>query len=667
MKLPFVSAPLDVAKALIAFAMVLAITLCGGRGELASSLIQLTVFASYFAWAINIFKDSFPLAHLYRPLGAVLIIFVLFLFYCLGQCLGGSGTLASLRLGSVYPFRSYEFVVHLTMCLLLFLVCMRLSVHRKIVDSAAMFVVGIVFFVSVSGMLQKLSGPQNPIFWQKYMEVGKGFGPFINGNDFGALLALSFPWMLALLHYRCVCVQRILTEQPQEKKQKSIWVKMISLGTEQGVTFILLLVFLSVGACLVATARSALVIILVSTLIYFIFQGRAFQKIRFFIGFVLVAGLIAAAFYYFTDAAIMDQYQILNLKKDFLTRFEIASQSLRLFEKFPWFGVGLGGYTFISNWVVHFTGSTYWFIHADNDYVELLTDTGLVGFALFMLSLGGLILRLIFKKNESRSLWKRLMHYQASIAVLSIALLEIHSFCLRTPAIAILFIFQLAILYATSLPSLEKETQGEAQNHFFGRRNVMASLCLIGVCIISIVPARALIAEGYRLHSNRLFGLEQAVQWQASNADYWFQLAVESEKMGRQLNQQSLKMKSVKAMDQAIALAPTHAHYWFVRGLFQMRAGMRDAGIESLKKAIFWAPNFYRYHFYLLSIYLNESARAWNASDRQKWSSEARLLDEQISKLPYPPQPWQARERMGKPFYALLEKQRLAWGESQVR
>jgi O-antigen ligase len=81
-------------------------------------------------------------------------------------------------------------------------------------------------------------------------------------------------------------------------------------------------------------------------------------------------------------------------------RLAPARDSLRIFRDHPWLGAGLGSFETVFPRYQSFPSDFTW-DHAHNDYAEALAETGIVGGALILFSLG-LFFRLAFKEVLSR-------------------------------------------------------------------------------------------------------------------------------------------------------------------------------------------------------------------------------------------------------------------------
>ena len=101
------------------------------------------------------------------------------------------------------------------------------------------------------------------------------------------------------------------------------------------------------------------------------------------------------------------------------------SDSLRSVLDFPMIGSGQGGYAW-STLPYQRRGSSTWFVNADNQYVEILVESGIVGLALFVgfgILLAVLAIRLILADSKSRSV-HGLWAYRVAIGMAGIAMIS---------------------------------------------------------------------------------------------------------------------------------------------------------------------------------------------------------------------------------------------------
>lgn len=608
--------------------------LFGGRYEPACFVTQALILASFFAW-INSFCLGHTSLEIYKPLAAHLFLFAVFVGLAFIQSLRGVAGIEAGGAGSIYAERSFEQFVQLLLYLIFFIVSVRLTVHRRWVDFAGNIMGCFVFFLCFAGLMQRMSDA--PILWRALFKDDKNiFGPFTLENDFGAYLALSYPWMLAILHYRIIQVRDLIREQGKEAGDRLLLRERFDLCIRHGVVLSLIFLALSIVACFIALSRSALLVILFSSVIYFSFYALRSHRIKMLLAMVVILGLIMTGLYVLADEGMLHEYGLASLKSALLLRIEIARQSLNLLSHYPLFGTGLGTYAFISATEVSVGANQTRFLYAVNDYVELLTDMGIIGAALFLAAMGGFIVRLLFRRYESGSRWKQIMRFQAGLAVVNLLLLEATSFHLKVPAIALLFVLQCALWYTTSFSSSHLTLHAEKIKSKW-HHSVVIILCILSGLVFFVHVGQSWMAYHAAHKTNRLEGLKQAVAIKPKSAEYWFQLATEFEKSAVSQNNKSLLENSVSAIDQAVRLAPTYAHYRYYKGSLLYRLGEKRAAIDAFVQSVERAGNFYRYHIFLLKIYLIERARSSNLSDETYWNSKILNLYSQIMNLKIPP------------------------------
>ena len=131
--------------------------------------------------------------------------------------------------------------------------------------------------------------------------------------------------------------------------------------------------------------------------------------------------------------------------------------SWTIFRANPITGVGLGAYqTAFPNYSdgdgIRQYGKEYVFDRAHNDYLQILTDTGLIGGACAVWFAGALLLG-IRRSLKLRNSLNSGLAIGLSAAVVSLAVHSFFDFNLQLPAIALLFLIVAAVIF--NLPSLE--------------------------------------------------------------------------------------------------------------------------------------------------------------------------------------------------------------------
>ena len=129
-------------------------------------------------------------------------------------------------------------------------------------------------------------------------------------------------------------------------------------------------------------------------------------------------------------------------------RLRIPRLSLPLIAQQPWFGHG-GGTYYLSLPAIKPAGFPLLWDHAHNDFVELATDTGLVGLALLIVLGASTAWRAARMLRDAEPRLKRGVGVAALMAICSISLHGMVDFNLHIPANALTLVLLMALVWAT--------------------------------------------------------------------------------------------------------------------------------------------------------------------------------------------------------------------------
>jgi O-antigen ligase/tetratricopeptide (TPR) repeat protein len=128
----------------------------------------------------------------------------------------------------------------------------------------------------------------------------------------------------------------------------------------------------------------------------------------------------------------------------------IWKNSLSMVRDFPLFGVGLGGWPEIFPHYQTGPWNEYYFREAHNDYLQYVTETGLIGLLalVWLIALGA---RSLAEARHHLSPTERPLFAALVLALATMALHEVVDFCLHIPANAVLFTLLVAIAVRMAL------------------------------------------------------------------------------------------------------------------------------------------------------------------------------------------------------------------------
>lgn len=216
---------------------------------------------------------------------------------------------------------------------------------RKTLERAMFIFIAGSLFIAILGTVHLFSGSPK-LLWL----FSKGylfFGPFVNRNHAGGLLAVSAVCSLSLAFSHSL------------KRHRFFFITAYFI-------FFLAMTFISSRAALLSTC-------LFSAAAIYIFQTKQtvqLKKIALVFGVSILFIFVLSIFW---KAAILHRiYQ----HKEF--RFSFWTYALSLWAKSPWLGTGAGTFSGLSP---QFVGNTAWVHpeHVENDYLEILANCGLLG------------------------------------------------------------------------------------------------------------------------------------------------------------------------------------------------------------------------------------------------------------------------------------------------
>jgi len=463
----------------------------------------------------------------YKRLRRPAFLFSLFLLFVWCQHLFGGHLMKGFWFVSVHSYTTYDALVQLMVYAAFFVVSVSVFQNKKQIQRIGFLILWFVLVITVLGIIQRLGeqwipegGPIEPhkILWRTLLPFSSGsfFGPFVNENDYGSLLVLMLPLAMGLLHSRMIQIRECGASAAQEGSfPKPFWKEPFNYLSFSTV-FLFLLIPLMIGACFFAEARAPGAALLLCTVAYFAVPRIGRKNLKPY--FLLALALIPAFLLLGKLAPEALDFTMGRLLGSLWGRFTISLESLRLFFEFPIFGMGLGCYAFMSSKVIGLVINQGSWNYAHNDYVELLAETGLVGFCLFLGAMVSLFLIFKNQKEKVNSPWERVMIHQTLIAVLGIALIEVVGFHLKIPAIAFFFVVQLAIAYSLSAGAALTTQSSEGSEHpkALGsspqrRRWLPAAICMVITIFLFLHTTTVYRAHQSTQSAYRLEGLKKAV------------------------------------------------------------------------------------------------------------------------------------------------------------
>ncbi len=329
---------------------------------------------------------------------------------------------------SIYPYATVNALMKLILYILLFTLSAFLAVDRAESWHFLKIIVFFGFLLSLFAIIQNATW-NGKIFW--FRELTKGgspFGPFVNRNHFAGFIGMIIPFGLALG----------LRSRDREKKFLYIFVSVImGLG-----------LFYSLS-------RGGIISFIVSTFFFvvFVIVRKYSSGSRIVIGIFI--SLLASYLLYFGMSPILDRFASADVSMGH--RAFIWEAMLGAAKDFFLMGSGLGTFPYMSP-MYHPGEVTAFFDHAHNDYIEFLTDTGIIGVVLFVAFF------IAYVRDVMGSRWWKRRHYHMILAgISSIIYIAVHSivdFNLHIPSNALLLAVVMGLVYGRAM-GMRIHSEGE--------------------------------------------------------------------------------------------------------------------------------------------------------------------------------------------------------------
>ncbi len=394
-----------------------------------------------------------PSAHLpvYAALSLFLLLILLQMFplpqeilkvispntYAFRQALSFESSTLSFQLSFVPFATKIEFFKWLTLSGIFFFLLSWRNMNRE-----AIHLILIIMFVGIAeslyGMLEFLSGHRHILNLDMTALVSSVTGTFINRNCFAGYLLMVIP----------LSVGYFFSRETFQRSRFTGWRQWVSSLDGKTVIIAFGIIVMILGLLLSASRMGIMSLLLSFSLLSFLFRepqkGQRFSRAT-----VLIFGLaLLWATWIGLDAVVS---RFFSVSGDFEERWDIWVNTFQVFRDFPLFGTGLG--TFIHVFPryrsFHVRGL---FTHAENDFLQLLSEVGLVGLGLLLLAIVFLFFRAV---SAIRSLHPRDSNkYIGMGGMAGILALMFHSLVERNvqiPANAFLFAFISALILRISI------------------------------------------------------------------------------------------------------------------------------------------------------------------------------------------------------------------------
>ncbi len=418
--------------------------------------IYLLVLAMF--WLVNYNMERVRLTRAFKAATPVLLIYGVWLVYILLQCtplplefvaaispkaaenyLAIPGPTPEQIHISLDPHATWTGLQKSFAYFLIFCFSLLLLDNRTRVKIMLLVIIISGFAQAVYGVVMTLSGLEWGFFVKKVYSIGVASGTFVNRNHFANFLMMSLSVGVGWMIYKT-------SPGEGEKTRKQHILAAIQWVLSGKISMRLVLVAIVIGLVMTRSRMgnfSFFLSLITAGGLMWHFSGKSKWKLlALFVSLVIVDIYVMGT--WFGIERVVERIQQTSSATEM--RPEMVAGSIMLWKDYLWVGSGLE--TFYTTFPAYKTaGMTGYVDHAHNDFIELLAEVGIIGFALMLPVVG---LSFLVGLNAMRTTSSRLMRGVAFASVMAIIAQLLHAsvdFSLRIPANAAYMMVFLAMAW----------------------------------------------------------------------------------------------------------------------------------------------------------------------------------------------------------------------------
>jgi len=367
-----------------------------------------------------------------------------------GLSLDGS----NLRTISIYPFVTLRQLMVFLSLLAVFIVTVNVFGSRKRIESILRAFVLFGFAYALFGIVQRLSW-NGKMFWTiPVASEASPFGSFINHNHFAAFLSMIVPIAAGMLMDEGRRLFQAAEPGGIGSGPRSSGPGVYSTFGAEPFARLLLAAFVvavMAGAIAFSASRGAVLALAGAVVFYggaLVVQGRVRRGEA--IAGIVILGLTAGLALWLGLGPLAEKlYAISDVETEpsLFSRVLGWQWTVRIIGDFPLMGTGFG--TFAQAWTRYYPPGTAAIWHeAHNDYLQLLSETGVIGIVVFAAALLVYLWCYILPGVLKEGVGDRYAVHGVSIGLIAVGLHSIVDFPLQINACALLFVVLAALLIA---------------------------------------------------------------------------------------------------------------------------------------------------------------------------------------------------------------------------
>ena len=290
-------------------------------------------------------------------------------------------------------------------------------------------------FQAIYGSLMTLSGMEKHFFMDKWTDVGRASGTFVNSNHFAAYLVMSLSVGIGLM------ISSLSEEVTESWKHRLLGIVRVLLGAKMRLRIFLIIMVI---ALVLSRSRMGNTVFFMSLLVSggvgLVLSRYATRATIIFLTSIIIIDIFIVGAWFGIDK-IKERMETTSAETEL--RDEVNRDTYRQWQANKIWGTGLGTYPMI---FPHYRGHdiTGFHKHTHNDYLQFAAETGLVGIVLLaFISLYSLCMALIAQHKRRHPLMRG-VSFAAMMGIIAMLIHATVEFNFQIPANAAMFMVLLA-------------------------------------------------------------------------------------------------------------------------------------------------------------------------------------------------------------------------------
>lgn len=366
-----------------------------------------------------------------------------------------------------------------------YILAIQLLSNREFLKKTVTVVIVFASLLAIFAMLQLFTSVDR-IYWLRHVPINSMIvGPYVNHNHYAGLMEMIVPLVIALfLHYR-----------PRMRYKESIRQRIVDLFSYPRSSLHILLGFaaiLIVTSIFVSLSRGGMISASFSLvfLLFMLLRQERYKGKGGRVGFFIAITLVVLSISWFGWENIFTRFEKpqTNGAAIYEDRLNFWRDSVNIIKDYPLTGSGFG--TFIDSFKGYrtFPGHRHTSIlkHAHNDYIELLTDGGIIACLLvlwFLWELFSRTYKAISKRKEKYSIY---LYWASVTGLLAIFIHSVTDFNLHIGANGLYFFFIAGLaVSAANTRMREKLDQTNLQEIRLAENTTLFAGGIVGLLLIT--------------------------------------------------------------------------------------------------------------------------------------------------------------------------------------